>query len=203
VIPQLHLFSTPVVRPWELDRLLRERHYLGPTARGFGWRDAHGALVLANPSNRHLPHDRWLELTRWCLYGVKNAGSQQWAAVRRWLLENRPEITTVVSYSDPKAGHTGALYRACNWRWAPTWHRLVPPPSGHGSWDGEKVQGFKDRWIDPLRPDPDRAAILGVEESYARRFPFAVWSEPRFRRGRPIGGGADYKRARTSDAIPW
>ena len=37
-------------------------------------------------------------------------------------------VSTVVSYSDPSAGHTGSLYRACNWIWAPTWLRLRPPP---------------------------------------------------------------------------
>ena len=193
LIPQGQLFSANIVRPWELDRLLRERHYLGPTRRGFAWLDEFGALVLASPSSRHLPHATWLELSRWCLSGKHNGGSMQWAAVRRWLLRNRPEITTVVSYSDPEAGHTGALYRACNWRWAPTWQLLVPSPSGHGSWDGIKAQGPKDRWVDPLRPDPSRLATLGIEESYARRFPWAQWVEPVFKRGRPVGGGASWK----------
>ena len=55
-----------------------------------------------------------------------------------------PRCTTIVSYSDPSVGHTGALYRACNWLWAPTWHRLQPPPTGCGSWDGKKRSSPKD-----------------------------------------------------------
>ena len=38
-----------------------------------------------------------------------------------------PQVTTVISYSDPSAGHTGALYKACNWKWRPTWH-VTPTP---------------------------------------------------------------------------
>jgi len=175
-----------------VNPVLEVRHYLGGARRGFGWADEWGVMVFSNPTSRRLPQRRWLELTRWCLDGHKNGGSRQWAAVSRWLRNARPEVTTVISYSDPGAGHTGALYRACNWRWAPTWHRLVPPPSGNGTRSG-KAQGVKDRWVYPLAPDESRAALLGVPESYARRFPCARYEEPRFRRDRPVGGGANYK----------
>ena len=120
-----------------VNQVLARYHYLGPIDRGFSYRDAFGVCVLANPSSRRLPQDRWLELVRWCLYGEHNGGSRQWKAVASWLRETLPEVTTVVSYSDPSAGHTGALYRACNWLWAPTWHRLREPPSGNGSWGGQ------------------------------------------------------------------
>lgn len=144
---------------------LDANHYLGRATRGFAWSDEFGVLVLANPSSRHLPHDRWLELIRWCLVGTRNGGSQQWARVNRWLKRERPEITTVVSYSDPSQGHTGALYKACNWRWAPTWQRLFPPPTANGSWDGGRtVQAVKDRWVFDLRPDPERDEILRVKD---------------------------------------
>jgi hypothetical protein len=113
-----------------VNPVLARDHYLGPINRGFAWADEFGVLVLANPSARFLPQQRWLELVRWCLVGEKNGGSRQWARVSRWLRKDRPDVTTVVSYSDPSVGHTGALYKACNWRWAPTWHRLRPPPLG-------------------------------------------------------------------------
>jgi len=83
--------------------------------------------------------------------------------VRPLLLAQFPEVTTCVSYSDPSVGHTGALYKACNWQWAPTWHRLKPPPTGNGSWDGQTQQSVKDRWIFRLRPDAQRADILRVK----------------------------------------
>lgn len=147
-----------------VNPVLSERHYLGPINRGFAWSDEFGVLVLANPSARFLPQQRWLELVRWCLFGERNGGSRQWARVSRWLRRERPDVTTVVSYSDPSVGHTGALYKACNWRWAPTWHRLRPPPTGNGSWDGVKGQAVKDRWIFDLLPDSERAEILRVKD---------------------------------------
>lgn len=164
---------------------LAENHYLGPTARGLAWRDQYGVLVLANCTARRLPGN-WIELTRWCLNGSKNGGSRQWAQVRRRIHEAFPDATTVVSYSDPAAGHTGALYRACNWLWAPTWHRLRPPPSGNGNW-GTGVQSVKDRWVFPLSGDADRAEVLRAKDpSILRRYPWAEYRE-RY--------GADYRQA--------
>ena len=143
---------------------LDELHYLGKTGRGFAWSDEFGVLVLAKPTSRRLPQDgTWLELARWCLEGIPNGGSQQWARVVRCLKAEEPQVTTVVSYSDPSVGHTGALYKACNWHWAPTWHRLRPPPSGNGSWSDEQ-ESVKDRWVYELRPDERRAEILRVKD---------------------------------------
>src|SRR5262245_60944398 len=131
------------------NEILARDHYLGPSSRGFVYRDEFGIIVFANPSSRRLPQYRWLELVRWCLRGQKNDGSQQWRHVVAFLRREHPEITTIVSYSDPSYGHTGALYRACNWLWAPTWHRLREPPTGNGNW-GTGRQAVKDRWIYPL-----------------------------------------------------
>lgn len=170
-----------------VNDILTEQHYLGPSNRGFSYRDEFGVLVLANPSSRRLPQDRWLELVRWCLYGTKNGGSMQWRKVSRWLKDTRPHITTIVSYSDPSAGHTGSLYRACNWLWAPTWHRLREPPSGNGDW-GTGRQAVKDRWVFCLQADDERERILRVnDESIARKMPWASYRE---------GRGGDYKRWR-------
>lgn len=143
---------------------LEDAHYLGPSRRAkWVYEDEFGLMVWANPSSRRLPQQTWLELVRWCLLGIRNGGSQQWARVRKQLLIEFPNVTTCVSYSDPSVGHTGALYKACNWIWAPTWHRLKPPPSGNGSWDGVKTQSVKDRWIFPLRDDDTRAEIVRVK----------------------------------------
>lgn len=187
--------------------ILAARHYLGPARRGFAWLDEHGVLVLAKPTSRALPSDgTWLELTRWCLRGQPNDGSTQWAAVRARILAEHPAVTTVVSYSDPSAGHSGALYRACNWIWAPTWQRLRPPPTGNGRWkSGGGVEAVKDRWVCVLRPDARRSEMLTArDDAVLRRWPWARYVEPRFRRGVavPGTGGADYKRFReaTDDA---
>jgi hypothetical protein len=177
------LFS-PICRPKDVEAYLKEHHYLGRTSRGFAWSDEFGVLVLASPTSRHLPSD-WLELTRWCLSGEKNAGSQQWARVAKWLRHEHP-ATTVISYSDPSVGHTGALYRACNWIWAPTGHRLRPPPSQGGSWDGSTIQAVKDRWVFPLRIDQRREQILAVNDESLRRKGCPSYQDPpRFRSKEP------------------
>lgn len=170
-----------------VNQILSSMHYLGAAKRGFPYQDEFGVLVLANPSSRRLPHSRWLELVRWCLYGTKNGGSSQWKRVCRWLRETRPEVTTIVSYSDPSVGHTGALYRASNWLWAPTWHRLRTPPSGNGKWSEHgKTESAKDRWIFCLRSDSERESLLAIkDESVVSRMPWAEYRE---------GKGGDYKR---------
>jgi|DEB0MinimDraft_10_1074344.scaffolds.fasta_scaffold05119_4 hypothetical protein len=168
-------------------------HYLGSTDRGIAWRDEFGCLVLASPTSRHMPCD-WLELSRWCLVGRKNGGSKQWKAALPWV--RSLGVTTVISYSDPSAKHTGALYRACGWLWAPTWHRLRPPPSQGGTWDGITLQAVKDRWVYPLAPDARRMQVLCIkEQGLLKRYPWAEWREPKFRRGRLVGGtgGCDFQ----------
>jgi hypothetical protein len=164
--------------------VLAEYHYLGPLKRGAAWRSEHGVICVAPPTSRRLPVT-WLELTRWCITSEeKNAGSRMWAAFVRDARQRWPEITTIVSYSDPSVGHTGALYRACNWWWAPTWHRLRPPPSGNGNWNNRQ-QSVKDRWVFPLQRDAARAGLLVAQDAgVLKRMPWGRYAEP---------GGADYK----------
>lgn len=181
------------------NRLLRRRHYLGPSGRGFALGDEEGVMVFANPSSRHLPSETWLELVRWCITGGKNSGSRQWRAAVRWLRVNRSTVTTIVSYSDPGAGHTGALYRSANWWWAPTWHRIRPPPTMNGSWDGETEMSVKDRWVYPIRSDQRRVHILRLnDDGLLRAHPELEYREP---------GGVPYKawqpeRVATAKASP-
>jgi len=156
------LFDEHVRSVRDVNPTLAVRHYLGPIARGWAWESEEGVMVFGNPSSRRLPQDRWVELLRWCLLRNRpNDGSRQWSQFVKWARRSIPEITTVVSYSDPSAGHSGALYKACNWLWRPTWHRLKPPPTGNGSWDGKTYQSVKDRWIFELRPDADRDRLTG------------------------------------------
>lgn len=177
----------------EVSALLDANHYLGAARRGFALVDRSGCLVFANPNSRRVPQDRWVELIRWCI--LEGVGSQQWAQAVSALRRSHPHVTTVVSYSDPGAEHDGALYRASAWRWAPTWHRLRPPPSGNGDW-GTGAQHVKDRWVFCLRPDDERADLLALrDEALRRKYPWAEYREPKWKRGVPSGGGGDYKRA--------
>jgi len=172
--------------PAAVAPLLAASHYLGPLRRGEAWSSESGCIIVARPTARGVPK-AWLELSRWCIVSpVKNAGSEQWAAFVRAVRARYPDCTTIVSYSDPSVGHTGALYRACNWWWAPTWHRLRPPPSGNGSWRIGEAQAVKDRWVYALRKDPLRAGVLVAKDAAVlKRMPWARYKEP---------GGADFKR---------
>ncbi len=163
----------------EVNPLLASSHYLGPlksarlvfAARVNG--EVAGAMVWRTPTSRRLPSDgSWLELSRWCLTPElgANAGSQAHRAVTRLLRQDALSVTTLVSYSDPSVGHTGALYRACNWLWAPTWLRLRPPPTGNGSWQTEHRQSVKDRWVFCTRKDDSRASVLEVGDRGAIRY---------------------------------
>jgi hypothetical protein len=170
----------------DANDVLTQYHYLGPSRRGFALGDERGLLVFANPSSRRLPLT-WVELVRWCIFpNQPNAGSGMWSLARRWLQREKPALTTVISYSDPAAGHTGALYRACNWWWAPTWHRLRPPPTGNGNWGQPGVkQAVKDRWVFPLARDAQRVSVLLMSDrSLLKKYPWAEYTEP---------GGASYK----------
>lgn len=176
-------------------QILDEHHYLGAHTRGTVYQDDGGVLVFANPNTRWLPADTWLELVRWCI--LNGEGSAQWKRARRWLMATYPHVTTVVSYSDPSVGHTGALYRASNWLWAPTWHRLREPPTGNGQWTAGRRQAAKDRWVDPLRPDASRAKLLTVkDDAVMAKLPWASYVEPRWKRGHRSGGGGNYARWR-------
>jgi hypothetical protein len=172
--------------PAAVADVLAENHYLGPIRRGTAWQDEFGVIVVSSPTARKIPSD-WLELSRWCLVRHdKHDGSKQWSAFVASLKKLRPDVSTIVSYSDPSRGHTGALYRACNWWWAPTWLRLRPPPSGHGAWSPNKPQSVKDRWVFPLRRDRRRRQCLVAQDAAVlRRWPWAEYKEP---------GGVSYKR---------
>lgn len=165
-------------------KTLDSKHYLGSKGSRVRlcYEDEHGVICFSSPASRRLPKD-WLELSRWCIR-EGGIGSKQWKHCRRWL-KSRSETTTIVSYSDPSVGHTGALYRACNWIWAPVWHVLREPPTGSGI-RGGKLQRAKHRWVFLLKPDNRREQILRLQdESLARRFPWISYTEPEWIKGRP------------------
>lgn len=162
----------------DVAAFLAANHYLGPlvsadlTVSGYAGGELVAVMMWRHPTARNLPVTRWLELSRWCLTPLagRDAGSRMHKAAVRLIRQHRPHVTTLVSYSDPDQGHTGSLYRACNWAWCPTWQRLRTPPSGNGAWSPGQRQAVKDRWIFPVRPDPQRAADLAVKDDSAVRY---------------------------------
>lgn len=164
----------------EANYLLATSHYLGPVRSGrvevvlVGYLDGLpiAAQVWKRPTSRRLPNcGAWLELSRWCLTPAAgpNAGSRQHRAALPYL--RALGARTLVSYSDPSAGHTGALYRACNWTWAPTWQRLRRPPSGGGAWSPGHQQEPKDRWVFHLtRRDPERVRLAITDRGAVRHW---------------------------------
>lgn len=162
----------------DLIPLLEREHYLGPlkgarlAIAGHNDGELVAGMIWRRPTSRRIPPDgSWLELSRWCLTPAAgpNAGSRSHAASVRLIKEHQPGVKTLLSYSDPSAGHRGELYRACNYLWIPTWHRLRPPPTGLGSWDGVKSQAVKDRWLYPLRRNPQVPELVSVRDPGAIR----------------------------------
>gem|GEM_PF-3993053 len=178
-----------MTRPRATNDVLDSAHYLGSKgARARFVVELPGCIMtFSGPSSRRLPSD-WLELSRWCI--LEGTGSKHWKdALLQLQRERESEATTIVSYSDPSVGHTGSLYRACNWHWAPTWHVLRPPPTGAGT-RGGKRQAAKHRWVFLLRPDDRRKEALALrDEALVRRFPFAEYREPKWKNGRPLDTG--------------
>jgi hypothetical protein len=162
----------------EVNELLARAHYLGPIGGGRiifgGYIDGQlvAAQVWRSPTSRHLPQDgTWLELSRWCLTPEAGAygGSRMHRRAVRHIRLAFPAVRTLVSYSDPAHGHTGALYRSCNWIWAPTWLRLRPPPTANGDWGGKAMQSVKDRWVFSIQADSEFDRITDVDDPGALR----------------------------------
>jgi hypothetical protein len=152
--PQLFAVPTGWCTAVEANNVFADRHYLGPCRRAIAyWIDEAGALAFAHPTARMIPNDGTvIELTRWCITSTEpNAGSQQWARVRRQLRHRFPDALTVVSYADTDL-HDGALYRAANWTPAHTHHTFsnYPTRSGKRPNDTEHVAP-KRRYLYPIR----------------------------------------------------
>jgi hypothetical protein len=77
-----------------------------------------------------------------------------------------PDATTHRQLFGPiRQSHDGALYRACNWWWAPTWHRLqAAAEQATAQWTEGEHESVKDRWVFALQ-----ATILGGSNCWSRR----------------------------------
>lgn len=84
----------------------------------------YAVAIWTNPSSPKLPQREWLMLKRWAIAPDRpeNTASRMDGWMTRDIMRRFPEVTTLVSYSDPDA-HDGAIYRACGWREGATTER--------------------------------------------------------------------------------
>ena len=92
---------------------------------------AYAVAIWSNPVARNLPQREWLELRRLAVApdAPRHTCSRMLSVMARLLRRYRPEVSTLVSYSDT-AVHAGTIYKAAGWRQA-----SINP---HGHWTRRK-----------------------------------------------------------------
>jgi hypothetical protein len=112
--------------PWLVGRgMIRQFHYLhqcspiGRIAYGiFANADAIapliGVLMVSVPVNLNEDQEHTLEIQRLFILDVteRNAESRCLGIVLRDVRRRFPEITRIIAYADPNAGHEGTIYKA-------------------------------------------------------------------------------------------
>ncbi|MED3974599.1 hypothetical protein P4639_14495 [Priestia megaterium] len=114
-----------VSRSTELDRWIKERHYLQSTPAGAKLRlwildnkgKQIGAMMWGRPNARNLDQKNLLELTRMYMIDETepNAESKALGLARKYIRKNLPEIKGLIAYSSTGQGHEGTIYKADNW----------------------------------------------------------------------------------------
>jgi len=133
---------------------LSTRHYLGYCPPGHRIAIAVscgpvllGGMLWGRPLARNEDQKHTLELTRFYLDDRcgKNSETYCLARARRIIKKALPEITRLIAYSDPGAGHDGVIYKADNWKLA--------GESAGGNWASSRprkeyraIQGKKLKW---------------------------------------------------------
>jgi len=86
-----------------------------------------GAMVYGHPvcnkavdsitSDASLSLDSVLELTRLVIFDGYGSNIESFVIAQsfRWLKENDPAVTVLISYADPEEHHAGTIYQATNW----------------------------------------------------------------------------------------
>ena len=118
-------------------------------------------------SSMKIEHGKCLELDRLCIhpsYHKKNFASWMLARIARLVKTDFPEITTLVSFADPEAGHDGTIYKAANWTELGKTSRSFVYVDANGDkihkktvYNAAKVRGLKEL---------EHASMLGLRRSY-------------------------------------
>ncbi len=126
-----------IVHNTELDRWIKERHYLHtlPPAAKIRMefvvgKNRIGAMLWGNPTSPKLNGKDLLELTR--MYFIddtpKCVESKALSMARKYIRKHNPEIMGLIAYSSTGEHHEGTVYRADGWF-------FIAQSNGGGSWE--------------------------------------------------------------------
>jgi hypothetical protein len=140
----------------EIDKWIRERHYLGTTPAGARLRlwvldekgNKIGAMMWGRPSARKLDQKKLLELTRMVMIDNTDPFSESRALklARKYIRKHLPEIKGLIAYSSTGQEHEGTIYMADNW------FELGRTKVSKTGWNNRKGRDTKDysekiRWV--------------------------------------------------------
>ncbi len=77
----------------------------------------YAVAIWSNPAARNLPQQTWLELRRMAVSPEAPRNTPSWmiGVMTRMIRKLRPQIDTLVSYSDMDV-HAGTIYKASGWK---------------------------------------------------------------------------------------
>ena len=110
-----------------LSSFFAKHHYLKSLARGcpdvfelvdMTTGEIVGAAQVGIPATRHISKDTHKEIRRFVLIpGVaKNTASYFISRIVKSIKQDYPNITSILTYADPDAGHQGTIYLASNFK---------------------------------------------------------------------------------------
>lgn len=125
------------VRSTEIDKWIKERHYLHSTPAGAVLRlefiengERIGAMMWGRPVSPKIDQEHTLELTR--MYFVDDTEhcveSKALAMARKYIRKHLPHITGLIAYSSTAEHHKGTIYLADGW------FKISETRSPQGSW---------------------------------------------------------------------
>jgi hypothetical protein len=180
------------------------------------WEDERfiGAVVFGRGANYHLGDafglmiGQYVELNRIALHTHEHPVSMIGARALRALHEHAPELRLVISYADPRQGHTGGIYQAMNWRYlgqsAPSRHFVMPDGSvvhqraaTAGNFNGPRVPAPPGGVLRVI--DGKHKYAVGFDRAMKRKL--AAMAKPYPCGGRLKGEPADF-RSEGAGSIP-
>lgn len=136
------------VHTTEIDRWIRENHYLHSTPAGAVLRlefldDSQrriGAMMWCRPTSPKIDQQHILELSR--MHFIDDTDrfveSRALSMARKYIRKHYPQITGVIAYSSTAEKHKGTIYLADNW------FKISETKSKNGSWESRPGRTDRD-----------------------------------------------------------